>query len=221
MADRQVEQDRPKSNWRVYSISGTGVLLTLLLVAAIVYFWEEIQRAQGYGYVGGFVVSILGGITIIPAPSFLVTFALGRVLNPIYVGLLSGLGEALGGITVYLTGASAGSMWSRFRSRGQPSEHYPSQRYGQILRLQSRFWSKGEAFYNRLVSWAGGRGGDWTVFVSSAMVFSPFYFAGLAAGTLRMGLLRFFLISWAGKTIKGLAVAYAGYWGLQFLAQWI
>jgi len=41
--------------------------------------------------------------------------------------------------------------------------------------------------------------------------------AGLAAGSLRMGLLRFFLISWAGKTVRYLYVAVAGYYGLEFI----
>ena len=45
--------------------------------------------------------------------------------------------------------------------------------------------------------------------------------AGLAAGSLRMGLVKFFLISWAGKTVRFLYIAYAGYWGLQFILKWI
>ncbi len=179
------------------------------------------QYAGGYSYAGSFLVSILGGITIIPVPSVLVIFTLGGVLNPVYVGLISGLGEALGGITVYLTGAGGGAVWSKFWSKGQTLEYQPGRRYDIVRLVQSKFWSRGEAFFNRLADWIGGRGSSWVVFITAAIIIVPFYFAGLAAGSLRMGLLRFFLVSWAGKTVRGLMVAFAGHWGLQFLLQWI
>ena len=221
MAVRQVEQERPKKSWRFYLTGGLSLLLTLTIAGAIVYFWEEIQQAQGYGYAGGFVVSVLGGITIIPAPSLVVTFTLGRVLNPIYVGLISGFGEALGGLTIYLTGAGVETIWSRLRSKEQTFERRLGLDYDSRQQVQSNVWSKGEAFYNRLVKWVGGKAGSGVVFIVAAMPLSPFYFAGLAAGSLHMGLTRFFLLSWTGKTIKGMTVAYAGYWGLHFLLQWI
>lgn len=216
-----VKQDRATRRQGFYLISGISLLLTVLLAAAIAYFWEEIRQAKGYGYLGAFLVSILGGITVIPAPSLLVIFTLGHRLNPVYVGLVSGLGEALGGITVYLTGAGVGTILSRIRSTRQTLEHQPGRHYDIVRPVQSQFWSKGEAFYNRLAEWVGGRGGSWVVFIASAVIISPFYFAGLAAGSLRMGLLRFFLVSWAGKTIKGLTVAFAGYGGLYLLLRWI
>ncbi len=222
MGVTQVEQERPKRGWRFYLISSLSFVLTVLLVVAVIYFWEEMQRAQGYGYAGGFLVSILGGITVIPAPSLVVTFTLGRVLNPVYVGLVSGFGEALGGITVYLTGAGVETMWSRFLSKEQASERPPGRRYDIVRLVESKIWSKGEAFYNRLAGLVGGRGGVLVVFIASAVpLLSLFYPAGIAAGSLRMGLLRFFLVSWAGKTVKGLIIAFAGYWGLYFLPQWI
>lgn len=177
------------------------------------------QQAQAYGYVGEFLVSVPAGISVIPAPSLLVTFTLGRVLNPVYVGLVSGFGEALGGITVYLTGTGVETMWSRFMSKERTSERQPGRRYDIVGSVESRFWSKGEAFYSRLSGWVGGRGGVWVVFIAAAVpLLSLFYPAGIAAGSLRMGLVRFFLVSWVGKTVKGLAVAFAGYGGLYFLS---
>lgn len=217
MEGTRAEKEKSKKHWRFYLISGISFLLTVLLAVGVVFFWEEVQQAQGFGYTGGFVVSILGGVTVIPVPSLLVTFTLGRVLNPVYVGLISGLGEALGGITVYLTGAGVGTMWSKLRIKEQNFADAPG--HAIVEPIESRFWPKGQAVYNRLVHWVDGKGGSWVVFIVSAMVFSPFYFAGLAAGTLRIGLLRFFLLSWAGKTVKGMTVAFAGYWGLFFLVR--
>ena len=216
-----VEQERQKRSWRFYLISSVSFLLTMLVAVAVVYFWEEIQQARGYGYAGGFLVSILGGITIIPIPSLLVTFTLGSVLNPIYVGLISGFGEALGGLTIYLTGAGVGTIWSKLRSKGQTFERRLGLDDDSGQPVRHHIWSKGEALYNRLVKWVGGKGGSSVVFIVAAVPLSPFYFAGLAAGSLHMGLLRFFLLSWAGKTIRGMTVAFAGYWGLRSLLQWM
>ena len=221
MRASQTERERQKRGWHFYLISGLGFLLTLVIIAAIVYFWEEIQQGKAYGYAGGFLISILGGVTVIPAPSLAVTFALGRVLNPVYVGLISGLGEAIGGITIYLSGAGVETVWTRFQSKEKTLER----RLGLSEEITgpgpSSFWARGEVFYNRLVNWVGSRGGALVVFAVAAVPLSPFYFAGLAAGSLRMGLLRFFLASWGGKTIKGLTIAFAGYGGLYFLLQWI
>ncbi len=221
---RQVKQEVQKRGWGQYLLIGIGFLLTVLLVVAVVFFWDEMRvesLGYQYGYAGGFLVGILGGITIIPIPSLLVVFTLGGVLNPIYVGLISGFGEALGGITVYLTGAGGGAIWSRLRSRQQASYDQPRPGYDIVTPVQSKLQSRGQTFYDRLAGLVGRRGSSVLVFIVSAMIFSPFYFAGLAAGSLHMGLKRFFLVSWAGKTIKGLIVAYAGYWGLHFLLQWI
>ena len=231
MTARQVEPERQTREWRNYFLIGTGFLFTALFVVAIVYFWNEIRDVESlayrYGYAGGFLASILGGVTIIPVPSLLATFTLGGVLtpvygvlNPVYVGLISGLGEALGGITVYLTGAGGGVVWSKLWSKGQNFNDQSSPSYDIVTPVQSKFRSRGQAFYDRLAGSVGRRGSSWLVFVASAMVISPFYFAALAAGSLHMGLKRFFLVSWAGKTVRGLIIAYAGYGGLYFLLQW-
>ena len=217
----QIERERPKIGWRFYLISGLGVLLSVLLVAVAVYFREEIQYAQGYGYAGVFFAGILCGLTIIPAPTLLLVFTFGHILNPLYVGLVAGFGAAIGGVTVYLTGAGVQTIWSRLKNKEQAFQHRLGLGSDMTKPVQSQFWSKGEAFYNRLVKWVGGKGGSWLIFITSAMIISPFYFASLAAGSLRIGLLKFFLISWAGKTVRYLIIAFAGYWGLYFLLKWV
>ena len=209
-------------------------MVTVLLAVAMVYLWDEMRdvesMAYGYGYAGGFLVSILGGTTIIPVPSLLVIFTLGGVLNPVfgpeyvgpvYVGLVAGLGEAVGGITVYLTGAGGGAIWSRLQAREQAIYEQPRPGYDIVTPVQSKLHSRWQTMYDRLARSIGRGGSSLLVFVVSAMVFSPYYFAGLAAGSLHMGLRRFFLLSLAGKTVKGLIVAYTGYWGLHFLLKWI
>ena len=99
-----------RKGWWWYFIIGMGIILTGLVVVALVFFWDKIQGASGYGYAGCFVVSFMAGMTIFPAPALPVVFTLGHKLGPLYIGLVAGLAEALGGITVYLTGAGGGTI---------------------------------------------------------------------------------------------------------------
>jgi len=220
LAIRQVEQERQRK-WLRYFLIGIVILFSALLVAAVVYFWQEIQHAEKYGYLGGFLISILGGITIIPAPSLLVVFTLSHAVNPLYLGLVSGLGEALGGITVYLTGAGGKTLWSKLSSKRQAFYEEPMLSSDNPAPKQSKLRSKWDAFRGRLVGLMERRGGLWVVFIVNAFVWALCYPVGLVAGSLHMGLKRFFLVSWAGKTIRGLIIAYAGHWGLHYLLQWI
>ena len=221
MGELQVASKTRNRTWIFRIVSIVIVVITLLLAAAAVYFHEEIRNVQSYGYLGVFFVGVLCGVTIIPAPTLVLVFTMGKVLNPLYVGLIAGFGGAIGGITVYLTGAGIMHFGSRFFPSGFSPEHPEDAEYNSKKALQSRFWARGQSFYNRIYKWVGGKGGSWTLFIVSALVISPFYFAGLAAGSLRMGLLRFFLISWAGKTVRYLTVAFAGYWGIKLIEKWI
>jgi membrane protein DedA with SNARE-associated domain len=81
------------------------VVLAIAITSAIVLFRHELARFSRYGYPGVFVISLLGNATVIlPAPSLAVVFGMGGVLNPLFVGLVAGVGEALGELTGYLAG---------------------------------------------------------------------------------------------------------------------
>lgn len=176
-----------------YYLGILGVALTIAMAVAVVYFWEFIRTLEGYGYLGAFLISIFGGATIIiPVPMLAVIFALGGVLTPYWVGIAAGLGETVGALIIYMAG------------------------YGGGISLFSSNHGKVQAVYSRLMRWMERRG-SWTLFVLSAVLNPFFYPAALAAGALRFGVQRYFLICLAGKTIKGITVAYAGYWGLRGL----
>ena len=169
------------------------ILGTLLMAVAVVYFWEYVQALQGYGYIGVFFISILGGATIIiPVPMLAVIFALGGVLTPYWVGVAAGLGETVAALMIYMTGRGGGAALANIK-------------YGKI-----------QIAYLRLMEIMERRG-SWALFLLSAVLNPFFYPAALAAGALRFGIKRYLLICLAGKTVKGLTVAYAGYWGLRGL----
>jgi membrane protein DedA with SNARE-associated domain len=183
-----------------YWVGILSIVFTIALAALIVLKWEAVQALEGYGYVGGFAISALGGATvIIPVPMLAVQFALGGVLKPwfgpevmgpVFVGIVCGLGETVGGLTIYFTGYGGGT----------PLAHAEA---GRIQRA-----------YLRLVRLMERRGSI-TLFLLSAIINPFFYPAALAAGAVRFGIRRYFLISFAGKAIKCTAIAYAGYFGLR------
>jgi membrane protein YqaA with SNARE-associated domain len=181
-----------RSTRLAYFFGISGIVATILMMAAIVYFGEAIRELQHYGYLGAFAISILGGATIIiPVPMLAVVFALGGIMQHTWlVGISAALGELVGALTIYMTGHGAGKALS-------------SSKYVRI-----------QLTYERLLRLMERRGAV-TLF-TVASVASPFFYpAALAAGAIRYGLKKYILIVFAGKLIKCMAVVYAGYWGLK------
>jgi len=183
--------------WEYY-VGILGIILTIGLAVAVVFFWENVRAFEHYGYLGAFIIGVFGGATILaPVPMTPVVFALGAVmspsfapyLGPVFVGAAAGLGETVGGLSIYMTGYGGGAALYNI-------EH-----------------DKIRATYLRMLRWVEKRG-SLTLFVLSAVLNPFFYPAALAAGAVRFGIQRYFLICWGGKTIKGITVAAAGYWGL-------
>jgi membrane protein DedA with SNARE-associated domain len=182
-----------RSRKREYIVGGIALALTIALCVAVVLYWDYIREAEQYGYLGAFVISVFAGATVIvPIPGILLVFTLGSVLNPALVGVVSGLGEAVGSIGIYLSG------WS-----GQKA----------VQNLNNKLM-------NRFVGWLRRRG-EIAVFLMSAILNPLFYPFTALAGMLRFGLAKFFFLCWAGKTIKNTVIAYLGYFGLRSILRWV
>jgi membrane protein YqaA with SNARE-associated domain len=81
------------------------VLFAVGISIAILMMAPQIQRFSRYGYPGIFLVSLIANASIImPVPSLAVTFTMGAILSWPLVGLVAGVGEALGETTGYLAG---------------------------------------------------------------------------------------------------------------------
>ena len=176
-----------------FYLSGLALVITLFFCVAVVYYWEYVNQVQGYGYLGIFIISLLAGsIMLIPLPYAAVVFTLGGVLNPALVGVASGLGASIGAITIYLAGYGGHSLLPNVNN----------------------------SLYSRLMNWVQRRGSV-AVFIMSA-VFNPLFIPmTIAMGMLRFRLWKFFLLCWAGFTVKSLAIAYCGYFGLGTLLRWL
>lgn len=90
----------------------TGVIIVGALAAAV-YFRDRIQELAAYGYAAVFLVGLLSNATIIlPVPGLAVSSVLGGVFNPWLVGLVAGVGQALGELSGYLLGYSGQTLVS-------------------------------------------------------------------------------------------------------------
>ena len=95
-----------KRRWRLIARIG-GFLLVAAITLAIFVWGEEVPNLPIYGYPAVFLISLLGNATLVlPAPFYLVVGAAGSTLDPLTVGIVAGLGAALGELTGYLAGAS-------------------------------------------------------------------------------------------------------------------
>lgn len=175
-----------------YALGIIGVILTILMVVAVIYYSESLKELQAYGYLGAFIISILGGATIIiPVPMLAVVFALGGVMQYTWlVGISAALGELIGALTIYMTGHGAGRV-------------LVDSKHGKI-----------QSAYERMLGLMEKRG-HLVLFIVASVVNPFFYPAALAAGALRFGLRKYIAIVLAGKIIKCMTVVYAGYWGIK------
>ncbi|MFC1967015.1 YqaA family protein, partial [Chloroflexota bacterium] len=82
-----------------------SLLFTLAICVIIICYRDSIEGIGNYGYIGAFLVALLSCATIVvPVPGLIVVFTLGAVLDPLIVGLVSGVGGTIGELTGYLLG---------------------------------------------------------------------------------------------------------------------
>ena len=160
-------------------------LVALLLVVAssvsLFYYGRDPQRVaelKSYGYLGAFLVSLIGNATILlPLAVLPILSAIGVILYPvtgtfglIMIGLVGGVGAGIGEMTAYMLGYSGRGVVENRR------------------------------MYLRLVEWMK-RWGTLAVFVNALVPFC-FDIAGMAAGALRLPLWKFVLACWLGRTVN-------------------
>lgn len=185
--------------WEFWA-GAASIIFAIALSVLIIINPAAIQAMEGYGYLGGFFISVAGGaLVLIPVPLLPVQFALGGtmrpligpdILGPLMVGIVCGAGETAGAATIYITG----------RSTMPPAAD-----------AQKGWWRR---TYNWLVGMVH-RHGSLTIFLLSAIM-NPFYYPiSLVYGASRFGLQKYISVAFAGKAIKCTAIAYAGYFGLK------
>ncbi len=97
----------------IIAVGGTlvyGLILILIpdtAAASTSFYYWIMDASSAFGYSGAFAVSFLGNATIlVPFPYVVVPFILGADMgyDPWFVGLVSGVGAAMGEMTGYFAG---------------------------------------------------------------------------------------------------------------------
>ena len=92
------------------------LILGLAIAAVIFLYSNQLQELEGWGYFGVFIISLLSAATIFfPAPGWAIVIAMGGVLDPLYVGLVAGIGAGIGETTGYLVGHGARDAAGNFK----------------------------------------------------------------------------------------------------------
>jgi membrane protein YqaA with SNARE-associated domain len=82
-----------------------ALLFVIALSAVIFIYRDKITEFAPYGYIGVFIISVLTSSSIIiPVPGWILIATMGAILNPVLVGIISGIGGTLGEVTGYLFG---------------------------------------------------------------------------------------------------------------------
>jgi membrane protein YqaA with SNARE-associated domain len=203
--DRQPVIDEPeksiikpltkKSGRGAIVIAIAGVVLTIAMFIMIIAFNEQVKMMQNWGYVGAFLISLLGGATIIiPVPMLAVVVALASALaTPWEVALLgfsAAGGEVIGALIIYFTGKGAGSA------------------------IDTTKTDRLHRIYDKMVSFIQRRG-SWALFSVTFIINPLFYPAAFVCGALKFGLRRFIIVVALGKLVKCMTVVYVSFYGLK------
>ena len=147
------------------------------------------QAAIAFGYLGIFLVSFIGTITIfLPLPSFAVIFAAGAVFNPWAVGIIAGIGAGIGEVTGYAVG------------RG--SRELIKKKYARHLK-RAKAWTR--------------KRGVFPVIIFFAATPLPTDVIGILAGVIHYDIKKFLFASIIGKIIQSLVLAWAGFYSLEII----
>lgn len=94
------------------------IILAIVLGISIALFLlrDRVEDLESLGYLGAFVATLASSATIfVPVPGIIVVFILGDVWNPLILGVVSGVGMALGELTGYIAGYTGKELFQETR----------------------------------------------------------------------------------------------------------
>ncbi|MBI5061427.1 MAG: VTT domain-containing protein [Candidatus Aenigmarchaeota archaeon] len=152
-----------------------------------------IALANSFGYLGVILIGFLSSFLIfIPSPAWIAVFLLGAVMNPLLLGLAAGLGAAIGEMTGYGIGLGIQKLAARRKKDIKK----------QVMKIKKLF---------------GRYHPDLIIFVFAAAPILPIDAVGIFCGYIKYDKKRFFTFVLIGKIIKYILIAYAGFYGLNWV----
>ena len=154
-----------------------------------------LQWAQGivgaFGYFGIFIVSMIATSTVIlpTYPLSIIIFFSGAILNPLLVGLIAGFGTSIGEMVGFVIG------------RG--GEKILIKKYKKEIKQMEKLFQRFR--------------GEIIIFLIAAIPIVPFDVVGLFCGIVGFDVKKFYISLLLGKMIRYTFIAFAGYFGVQWI----
>ncbi len=170
------------------------VLLVLVFVSVTVYValnpqLVSVERLRRWGYFGVFLMALVGSTTVILPIPHL---AFTFTMGAVLIPVFAGF---CGGL-----GDALGEIWGYLAGYA-------------VEDLVDR-WK----VYPIVERWMA-QNGELTIFLMGVVPMPLFDLAGIAAGAAAMPIWRFFVVTWVAKTIKAIVFAWAGFYGVPWLAR--
>ena len=157
-----------------------SLALAILISVLIFLNRDKFGNLESYGYVGIFLISVLGNATIVlPVPVILTVFLGGGIFNPLAVAVVTSLGATIGELTGYMAGISGRGL---IENKGK---------------------------IEKVKNWMS-KHGLWTLFVLAVIPNPLFDLAGIVAGATRIPVYKYLIVVWLGKLIKFLVFSFLG-----------
>ena len=157
-----------------------GLVFALGLSVVIFVYRDKFTNLQGYGYLGLFIISVLGNATIVlPTPVVLTAFLGGGIFNPLWVSIVVSFGATIGELTGYVAGASGKHLIDE------------GEKIQKIKKWMDRY-------------------GLWTLFVLAVIPSPFFDLAGIVAGATGVKVYKYFIVVTLGKLIKFGSISFLG-----------
>ena len=145
-----------------------------------------------WGYLGVFIVSLIGSASLIPIPIQIITFSFGAALNPLLVGIIVAFGSALGSFIGYFLGLGGKEILEDKYSKQLNNLNKKLKKYGIFL---------------------------WLIVIHATPIpNSPF---SVLSGVVRYDYKKFFLAVLIGELILNLTFAFAGFYSMKWVANYL
>ncbi len=188
MSNKQTENRSPRKSKNVTKNNNRISFSSLLFLTGIValtivlgLFAKGLTSSlRALGYLGAFLISLIGSSTVIlPLPTWTVILGMATQLDPIILGVVTGLGSAIGESTGYFAGLSGRRIVYKDKD-------------GIITR------------HKRMLHTYGPLAIVFVAFVPNPV----FDLAGIAAGAVKMPYWKFFIACFIGKTLRFILLMY-------------
>ena len=149
------------------------------------------QIVNQFGYIGIFLISLIGSTTIIfPLPSFFLIFTFGGILNPVLVALFAAIGSAIGESTSYILGLGGKELLEKKYKKQLNSLKKAFDKYGSFI---------------------------WIIIFTITPF--PTDVVGIFSGIIKYNFRKYFLAMFIGKFILYLLIAIAGFFSIHWILE--